>query len=66
LQSLVVVFLDELAEELKLIKVPRDNDLGVPAATTMLPLTKSPPMRVEVPKLADPAPSPESKEVSVD
>jgi len=66
LQSLVVVFLDELAKDLKLIKVPGDNCLSVSAAITVVPLTKSAPIRIEVPKLADPAPSPGSKEVSLD
>jgi hypothetical protein len=37
-----------------------------PFATTVVPLTKSAPIRIEVPKIADPAPSLENKEVSVD
>ena len=66
LQSLVVVFLDELAKELKLIKVPGDNCLSVHATAVVAPLTKSAPIRIEVPKLADPTPSLGNKEVSVD
>lgn len=62
LQSLVVVFLDELAKELKLIKVLRDQKIiPVPAAA---PMTKSGAMRVELPKRAEAAPSPERTEVS--
>ena len=61
LESLVVVFLDELAKELKLIKVSRDESPAVPAAA---PVIKSGPMRVEVPELVEPALSPGNKEVS--
>jgi GT2 family glycosyltransferase len=51
LQSQLVVFLDDLAKELQLIKVPAEQVVDPPA-----PTTKSGPMRVELPKPGESAP----------
>ncbi len=48
LQSLVVVFLDELAKELQLIKMPVAQPVATPAAA---PETKPAPIRVELDRL---------------
>jgi hypothetical protein len=53
LQSQLVVFLDDLAKELNLIKVPADQAVDPPA-----PTTKTGPMRVELAKPADSATGP--------
>ena len=63
LQSLVSVFLDELAKEAKLIKVPTEQAMTVPTATAAA--ARSEPMPVELSKLSGPAASPDSKEVAV-
>ncbi|MCC6820529.1 MAG: glycosyltransferase [Verrucomicrobiota bacterium] len=51
LQSLIVVFLDELAKESKLIKVPR----GKAKTPSEKSIAKPDPIRIEMPKVAEPA-----------
>jgi hypothetical protein len=62
LQSLVVVFLDELAKELKLIKVPGNQTMPSPVAA---PEPKPGPIRIELPKLAPNETASAEKEVSI-
>jgi O-antigen biosynthesis protein len=60
LQSLLIVFLDGLAKELKLIKVPAHQSVKRPAATTE---SKPNPMRVELTQLPPKATPPAGEEM---
>ena len=62
-QSLLIVFLDGLAKDLKLIKIPANQSSG-PGATTAATPNKPSPLRVELPQLP-PSETPPRKEVPI-
>jgi len=62
LQSLLIVFLDGLAKELKLIKIPANQSSAPSASVTDAPANKTAPLRVELPQLP-PSETPPRKEV---
>jgi hypothetical protein len=65
LQSLLIVFLDELAKEMKLIKVTATTQPAPASPIMPTAKPKAAPMRVELPKPTDTVPATESKSPAV-
>jgi hypothetical protein len=70
IQSQLITFLDDLAKDLKLIKIPSSQTVAPPAPTTTpaatpAPKTKPAPMRVELPKPPETATPAETKSPAV-
>ena len=72
IQSQLIIFLDELAKGLQLIKIPSSQTIEPPAATPAAALaatpatkTKPAPMRVELPKPPEAVTPAESKSPAV-